>query len=207
MSLTNTDVDYIFDPKLQTQEFLQYELEYPVPANTLPIEQYHRVMYTNGSAQPAIGTKHQYSAACTVVSGYMEDNTFCPLHTFTQTLGDCTAHLAELKALLIALEHTDPAQPMLIVCDLYYLNYWRQNLFRDSKSNTIKHRLLWGKVADLKDTLPNVHVVHTLGHQRVGIHMAGNTLADEAAKSAVAMAIVAAVTAQERNLMQTYGLL
>ncbi|KAJ1212479.1 hypothetical protein NDU88_000138 [Pleurodeles waltl] len=33
-----------------------------------------------------------------------------------------------------------------------------------------------------------------LGHQRVGIHVAGNTLADEAAKSAVATASVAAVT-------------
>ncbi|KAJ1091377.1 hypothetical protein NDU88_004504 [Pleurodeles waltl] len=171
-SLTATDVDYI-DPKLQTQEFLQYEVEYPVPANTLPIDQYHRVMYTDGSAQPAIGTKHQYSAACSVVSGYMEGDTFCPLHTFTQTLGDCTAQLAELKALLMALEHTDPAQPTLIVCDSYYcvqsfneyLHYWYQNGFRDSKDNTIKHRLLWGKVADLKETLPNVHVVHTLGHQ------------------------------------------
>ncbi|KAJ1192197.1 hypothetical protein NDU88_001509 [Pleurodeles waltl] len=61
-------------------------------------------------------------------------------------------------------------------------------------SNTIKHRLLWGKAADLKETLPNVHVVHTLGHQRIGIHVAGNTLADEAAKSAVAVAAVAAVT-------------
>ncbi|KAJ1174822.1 hypothetical protein NDU88_000113 [Pleurodeles waltl] len=144
-SLTATDVDYIFDPKLQTQEFLQYEIEYPVSANILPIEQYQRVMYTDGSAQPAIGTKHQYSAACAV--------------SFNE-----------------------------------YLHYWRQNGFRDSKDNTIQHRLLWGKVADLKETLPNVHVVHTLGHQRVGIHVAGNTLADEAAKSAVAVVAVAAVT-------------
>ncbi|KAJ1152888.1 hypothetical protein NDU88_005662 [Pleurodeles waltl] len=75
-----------------------------------------------------------------------------------------------------------------------YLHYWRLNGFRDSKGNTIKQRLLWGKVADLKETLPNVHVVHTLGHQHVGIHVAGNTLADEAAKSAVAVATVAAVT-------------
>ncbi|KAJ1081596.1 hypothetical protein NDU88_001775 [Pleurodeles waltl] len=51
-----------------------------------------------------------------------------------------------------------------------------------------------GKVPDLKETLPNVHVVHTLGHQRVGIHVAGNTLVDEAAKSAVATAAAAAVT-------------
>ncbi|KAJ1138407.1 hypothetical protein NDU88_004793 [Pleurodeles waltl] len=58
-SLTATDVDYIFDPKLQTQEFLQYEVEYPVPADTFPIDQYHAVMYTDGSVQPAIGTKHQ----------------------------------------------------------------------------------------------------------------------------------------------------
>ncbi|KAJ1149922.1 hypothetical protein NDU88_002721 [Pleurodeles waltl] len=49
-SLTATDVDYIFDPKLQTQEFLQYEIEYPVPAGTLPIDQYQVVMYTDGSA-------------------------------------------------------------------------------------------------------------------------------------------------------------
>ncbi|KAJ1142620.1 hypothetical protein NDU88_008933 [Pleurodeles waltl] len=147
-SLTATDVDYIFDPKLQTQEFLQYELEYPVPAYALPIEQYHRVMYTDGSAQPAIGKKHQYSAACAAIIGYMEDNTFCPLHTFTQTLGDYTVQLAELKALLMALEHTDPAQQTLIVCDSYYcvhsfneyLHYWHQNGFRVSKGNAIKHR-------------------------------------------------------------------
>ncbi|KAJ1117322.1 hypothetical protein NDU88_005522 [Pleurodeles waltl] len=123
-------------------------------------------------------------------------------HTFTQTLGDFTAQLAELKDLVMALEHTDPAQLTLIVCDSYYcvqafneyLHYWHQNGFRDSKGNTIKHRLLWGKVADLKKMLPNVHVVHTLGHQCIGIHIAGNTLADEAAKSAVATATVAAVT-------------
>ncbi|KAJ1181564.1 hypothetical protein NDU88_006769 [Pleurodeles waltl] len=206
-SLTATDVDYIFDPKLQTQEFLQYGVEYPVPANILPIHQYHRVMYTDGSAQPAIGTKHKYSAACAVVSGCMEGEKFCPLHTYTQTLGDCTAQLAGLKALLMALEHTDPAQPTLVVCDSYYcvqsfneyLHYWRQNGFRDSKSNTIKHRLLRGKVADLKETLPKVHVVHTLGHRRVGIHVAGNALADEAAKSAVAVATVAAVTRLSSN--------
>ncbi|KAJ1185896.1 hypothetical protein NDU88_002682 [Pleurodeles waltl] len=201
-SLTATDVDYIFDPKLQTQEFLQYEMEYPVPADTLPIDQYQVVMYTDGSAQPAVGTKQQYSAACAVVSGYMEGEKFCPQHTYTQTLGDCTAQLAELKALLFALEHADPAQLTLLVCDSYYcvqsfneyLHYWRLNGFRDSKGNTIKHRMLWGKVADLKELLPKVHVVHTLGHQRVGIHVAGNTLADEAAKSAVAVTTVAAVT-------------
>ncbi|KAJ1150936.1 hypothetical protein NDU88_003723 [Pleurodeles waltl] len=78
--------------------------------------------------------------------------------------------------------------------DNEYLHYWHQYGFRDSKGNTIKHRLLWGKVADLKEMLPNVHVVHTLGHQRVAIHVAGNVLADEAAKSAVAVAAVAAVT-------------
>ncbi|KAJ1201089.1 hypothetical protein NDU88_004905, partial [Pleurodeles waltl] len=201
-SLTATDVDYIFDPKLQTQEFLQYEIEYPVPADTLPIDQYQVVMYTNDSAQPAVGTKQQYSAACAVVSGHMEGEKFCPQHTYTQTLGDCTAQLAELKALLLGLEHTDLAQFTLLVCDLYYcvqsfneyLHYWWLNGFRDSKGNTIKHRLLWGKVADLKEMLPKVHVVHTLRHQRVGIHVAGNTLADEAAKSAVAVATVAAVT-------------
>ncbi|KAJ1088874.1 hypothetical protein NDU88_002028 [Pleurodeles waltl] len=65
-SLTATDVDYVFDPKLQTEEFLQYELEYPVPANTLPIEQYQILIYTDGSAHPAVGTKHQYSDSCAV---------------------------------------------------------------------------------------------------------------------------------------------
>ncbi|KAJ1109653.1 hypothetical protein NDU88_007013 [Pleurodeles waltl] len=159
-------------------------------------------MYTDGSAHPATSTKHQYSAACAVVSGYMEDNKLCPQYTFTQTLGDCTAQLAKLKALEMVLEHVDPALLTLVVCDSYYcvqsfneyLHYWHQNGFRDSKGNTIKHRLLWGKVADLKETLPNVHVVHTLGHQSVGIQVAVNTLADEVAKSAVAAATVAAVT-------------
>ncbi|XP_069097007.1 uncharacterized protein [Pleurodeles waltl] len=199
-SLTATGVDYIFYPQLQTQEFLQYEVEYPVPTDTLPIDQYQVVMYTKGSAQLAIGTKHQYSTACAVVSGYMEGEKFCPQHTYTQTLGDWSAQLAELKALLMALDHADLTQFTRIVCDSYYcgksfnkyLHYWRLNWFRDSKGKTIKHRLLWGKVADLEETLPKVHVVHTLGHQHVGIHVAGNTLADEAAKSAVAT--VAAVT-------------
>ncbi|KAJ1115856.1 hypothetical protein NDU88_004077 [Pleurodeles waltl] len=201
-SLTATDVDYVFDPKLQTQEFLQYEMEYPVPAGTLPIDQYQVVMYTDGSAQPAVGIKRQYSAACAVVSGTMEGDVFCPRHTYTKTLGDCTAQLAELKALLLALEHADPAILTLLVCDSYYfvqsfneyLHYWKMNGFRDSKGSTIKHKMLWGKVADLREMLPKVHVVHTLGHQRIGIHVAGNTLADEAAKSAVAVATVAAVT-------------
>ncbi|KAJ1143271.1 hypothetical protein NDU88_009581 [Pleurodeles waltl] len=129
----------------------------------------------------------------------MEGEVFCPRHTYTQSLEDCTAQLAELKALLLGLKHADPAILTLLVCDSYYcvqsfneyLHYWRMNGFRDSKGNTIKHKLLWGKVADLKETLPKVHVVHTLGHQRVGIHVAGNTLADEAAQSAVAAAIKA----------------
>ncbi|KAJ1197990.1 hypothetical protein NDU88_001834 [Pleurodeles waltl] len=132
----------------------------------------------------------------------MEVNKFCPQNTFTQTLGDCTAQLAELKVRVMALEHMDPAQLTLIACDSYcyvqsfneYLHYWHHNGFRDSKGNSIKHKLLWGKVADLKETLPNAHVVHTLGHQHVGIQVPGNTLADEAAKSAVATAAVAAVT-------------
>ncbi|KAJ1119965.1 hypothetical protein NDU88_008148 [Pleurodeles waltl] len=54
-SLTATDVDYIFDPKLQTQEFLQYQQEYPAPLNILPLDRYHTVIYTDGSAQPAVG--------------------------------------------------------------------------------------------------------------------------------------------------------
>ncbi|KAJ1136500.1 hypothetical protein NDU88_002916 [Pleurodeles waltl] len=93
-SLTATDVDYIFDPKLQTQEFLQYEVEYPVPADTLPIDQYQVVMYNDGSAQPAIGTKHQYLVACAVVSGSVEGEKFCPQHTYTQTLGDCNSTIS-----------------------------------------------------------------------------------------------------------------
>ncbi|KAJ1138414.1 hypothetical protein NDU88_004800 [Pleurodeles waltl] len=200
-SLIATDVDYVVDSKLQTQQFLQYELEYPVPANTLPIEQYHNIFYTDGSAQPAMGTKHQYSAAFAIMSGYMKDGKFHPQNTYTQAVGDCTAQLEELKALVMALKHTDPDQMTLIVCYSYYcvqsfnkyLHYWRQNGFRDSKGNTVKHRLMWGKVVDLKEMLPNVHVVHILGHQRVGIHVEGNSLADEAAKSAVAIASVALV--------------
>ncbi|KAJ1199404.1 hypothetical protein NDU88_003240 [Pleurodeles waltl] len=207
-SLTATDVDYVFDPRLQTQEFLQYEQEYPAPLHILPLDSSTTIIYTDGSAQPAVGTKHQYSAACAAVCGVLEDGVFHPHNTYTQTLGDCTAQLAELKALLLALEHTEAGSQTLIVCDSYYcvqsyngyLNHWKLNGFRDSKGNTIKHKMLWGRVADLKEKLPCVHVVHTLGHQRVGIHVAGNTLADEAAKASVATASVAAVTRSRTRL-------
>ncbi|KAJ1215135.1 hypothetical protein NDU88_002744, partial [Pleurodeles waltl] len=50
------------------------------------------------------------------------------------------------------------------------------------------------------DKLPCVHVVHTLGHQRVGVHVIGNILAEEVAKSAVATASVAAVTRSHTRL-------
>ncbi|KAJ1187715.1 hypothetical protein NDU88_004485 [Pleurodeles waltl] len=206
--LTATDVDYVFDPRLQTQEFLQYEQEYPAPLHILPLDSYNTIIYTDRSAQPAVGTKHQYSATGAAMCGIMEDGVFHPHNTYTQTLGDCTAQLAELKALLLALEHSEPGTQTLIVCDSYYcvqsyneyLNHWKLNGFRDSKGNTIKHKMLWGRVADLKDKLPSVHVVHTLGHQRVEIHVAGNTLADEAAKASVATASVAAVTRSRTRL-------
>ncbi|KAJ1134790.1 hypothetical protein NDU88_001237 [Pleurodeles waltl] len=183
-SLTATDVDYVFDPRLQTQEFLQYEQEYPAPIHILPIDSYDTIIYTDGSAQPAVGTKHQYSAACAAVCGTMEDGVFHPHNTYTQTLGDCTAQLAELKALLLALEHLEPGTLTLIVCDSYYcvqsyneyLNHWKLNEFRDSKGNTIKHKMLWGRVADLKDRLPC------------------------AAKATVATASVAAVTRSRTRL-------
>ncbi|KAJ1213742.1 hypothetical protein NDU88_001373 [Pleurodeles waltl] len=207
-SLTATDVDYVFDPRLQIQEFLQYEQEYPAPLHLLPLDSYNTIIYTDGSAQPAVGTKHQYSAACAAVCGVLEDGVFHPHNTYTQTLGDCTAQLAELKALLLALKHTEAGSQTLIVCDSYYciqsyseyLNHWKLNGFRDSKGNTIKHKMLWRRVADLKDKQPCVHVVHTLGHQRVGIHVADNTLADEAAKASVATAFVAAVTRSRTRL-------
>ncbi|KAJ1143767.1 hypothetical protein NDU88_010072 [Pleurodeles waltl] len=147
-SLTATDVDYMFDPRLQTQEFLQYEQEYLTPLNILPLDSYNTIIYTDGSAQPAVGTKHQYSAAFAAVCGVMEDRVFHPHNTYTQTLGDCTAQLAELKALFLALEHTEAGSQTLIVCDSYYcvqsyneyLYHWKLNGFRDSKGNTIKHK-------------------------------------------------------------------
>ncbi|KAJ1189734.1 hypothetical protein NDU88_006476 [Pleurodeles waltl] len=211
-SLTATDDDYVFDPRLQTQEFLQYEQEYPAPLNILPLDSYNTIIYTDGSAQPAVGTKYQYSEACAAVCGVMEDGVFHPHSTYTQTLWDCTAQLAELKALVLALEHTEAGSQTLVVCDSYYciqsyneyLDHWRLNGFRDSKGNTIKHTVLWGRVADLKDKLPCVHVVHTLGHQRVGMHVAGNTLADEVAKASVATASVAAVTRSRRDWIIKY---
>ncbi|KAJ1186872.1 hypothetical protein NDU88_003652 [Pleurodeles waltl] len=91
------------------------------------------------------------------------------------------------------LHELDP-EALSYVDDIYLTDDELLQHLRDSKGNTLKHRLLWGKVADLKETLPKVHVVHTLGHQRVGVHVAGNNLADVAAKSAVAVAAVAAVT-------------
>ncbi|KAJ1139867.1 hypothetical protein NDU88_006230 [Pleurodeles waltl] len=75
-----------------------------------------------------------------------------------------------------------------------------QEFLQDPKGNTIKHRTLWRRVADLKAKLPCVHETHTLGHQCVGVHVNGKTLADEAAKFAVAMASVAAVTHSQMRL-------
>ncbi|KAJ1152642.1 hypothetical protein NDU88_005417 [Pleurodeles waltl] len=75
--------------------------------------------------------------------------------------------------------------------NVLFLGYELLKILKVTPSNT---DLCRGKVVDLKETLPNVHVVHTLGHQRVGIHVAGNRQADEAAKSAVVTAAVAAVT-------------
>ncbi|KAJ1200146.1 hypothetical protein NDU88_003973 [Pleurodeles waltl] len=83
-SLTATDVDYVFDPRLQTQEFLQYEQEYPAPLHILPIDSYTTIIYTDELAQPAVGTKHQYSAACAAVCGIMEDGVFHPHNTYIQ---------------------------------------------------------------------------------------------------------------------------
>ncbi|KAJ1181003.1 hypothetical protein NDU88_006214 [Pleurodeles waltl] len=138
----------------------------------------------------------------------MKDGVFHPHNTYTQTLGDCTAQLAELKTLILALEKTETGRTTLIVCDSYYcvqsyndyLNHWKLNGFRDSKGNTIKHKTLWGRVADLKDKPLCVHVVHTLGHQRIGVHVISNTLAADAAKSAVAAASVTAVTRSHTRL-------
>lgn len=42
--------------------------------------------------------------------------------------------------------------------------------------------------------LAMAHAIHTLRHQRVGIHVAGNSLADEATKATVFTAAVAAIT-------------
>ncbi|KAJ1097479.1 hypothetical protein NDU88_002597, partial [Pleurodeles waltl] len=70
----------------------------------------------------------------------------------------------------------------------------------DSKGNTIKHKTFRGRVADLKDKLQCVHVVYTQGHQHVGVHVICNTLADEAAKSAVATDYVAVVTHSQMKL-------
>ncbi|XP_069063631.1 prospero homeobox protein 1-like [Pleurodeles waltl] len=81
-----------------------------------------------------------------------------------------------------------------------HLHYWRQIGFRDSKGNTIKHKLLWGKEMELKEMLPNTHVVHTKGHKRVEIQVAINTLADEAAKPKVATSSVAVITCSRTRL-------
>ena len=51
----------------------------------------------------------------------------------------------------------------------------------------------------LKDTLPHVHVQHTLGHQREGIHAVGNSAADTAAKAAVATIPTVKIAAVTRS--------
>lgn len=110
-SLTSTDVNFIFDPSLQTQDFLQYEYFHPPPLSSLLLDQYRCIIYKDGSAQPAIGSKHAYSAACAIVAGSIVDGDFKSSLVHTQSLGDCTAQLTELGALVLALEFADPKIP------------------------------------------------------------------------------------------------
>ncbi|XP_078540649.1 uncharacterized protein LOC144826120 [Lissotriton helveticus] len=207
-SLTSPDVTFIFDASLQSQEFLQYEFVHPVPLAMRPLEDFHCIIYTDGSAQVAHGSKHAYISACAIVVGAMVNDEFKSRVVHKQTLGDCTAQLAELRALMLALEYADPSVTTLIVSDSDYcvqsynenLFFWIQNDFRDSKGSTIKHKMIWVRVAELKEQLPLAFVIHTLGHQREGVHAVGNSLADEAAKSAVSTYLVAAVTRSKSKI-------
>ncbi|XP_078533978.1 uncharacterized protein LOC144820264 [Lissotriton helveticus] len=207
-SLTSSDVTFVFDASLRSQEYLQYEFVHPAPLAMRPLEDFHCIIYTDGSAQVVHGSKHAHVSACAIVVGAMVNDEFKSRVVHTQTLGDCTAQLAELRALLLALEYADPSVRTLIVSDSYYcvqsynenLFFWIQNDFRDSKGSTIKHKMIWVRVAELKEQLPLVFVIHTLGHQRVGVHAVGNSLADEAAKSAVSTYLVAAVTRSKSKI-------
>ncbi|XP_078528055.1 uncharacterized protein LOC144804770 [Lissotriton helveticus] len=207
-SLAATDVVYEFDPNLKTQEFLQYEYECPLPIEILPFEEYGSIIYTDGSAQPAVGGKQAYSAACAIVKGRWHNGKFRPLVTKTQSLGDCSAQRAELVAFKMALENSDREFPTLIVCDSFYcvqsyneyLQNWVENGFKDAKGGTIKHKMLWEQVVLLQKELQKTHVIHTLSHQRDGVHVAGNSLADEAAKAAVQTASVAAITRSQTKI-------
>ncbi|XP_078540682.1 uncharacterized protein LOC144826163 [Lissotriton helveticus] len=201
-SLTSLDVTFLFDASLQSQEFLLYEFVHTAPLTMRPLEEFNCIIYTDGSAQVAHRSKHAYVFACAIVVGTIVNDEFKSEVVHTQTLGDCTAQLAELRALMLALEYADRSVTTLIVSDSYYcvqsyndnLHFWIQNDFRDSKGSTIKHKMIWVRVAELKERLSLVFVIHTLGHQRVGVHAVGNSLADEAAKSAVSSCLVAAVT-------------
>ncbi|XP_078528026.1 uncharacterized protein LOC144804150 [Lissotriton helveticus] len=207
-SLTSSDVTFVFDASLRSQEYLQYEFVHPAPLAMRPLEDFHCIIYTDGSAQVAHGSKHAYVSACTIVVGAMVNDKFKSRVVHTQTLGDCTAQLAELRALMLSLEYADPSVTTLIVSDSYYcvqsynenLFFWIQNDFHDSKGSTKKHKMIWVRVAELKEQLPLVFVIHTLGHQRVGVYAVGNSLADEAAKSAVSTYLVAAVTRSKSKI-------
>ncbi|XP_078518955.1 uncharacterized protein LOC144784156 [Lissotriton helveticus] len=207
-SLTSQDVMFIFNASLRSQEYLQYEFVHPAPLAMRPLEDLHCIIYTDGSAQVAHGSKHAYVSACAIVVGAMVNDEFKSSVVHTRTLGDCTAQLAELRALMLALEYADPSVTTLIVSDSYYcvqsynekLFFWIQNDFRDSKGSTMKHKMIWVRVAELKEKLPLVFVIHTLCHQRVGVHAVGNSLADEAAKSAVSKYLVAAVTRSKSKI-------
>ncbi|XP_078521656.1 uncharacterized protein LOC144790876 [Lissotriton helveticus] len=207
-SLTSPDVTFIFDASLQSQEFLQYEFVHPAPMTMRPLEDFHCIIYTDGSARVAHGSKHAYVSACAIVVGTMVNDEFKSDVVHTQTLGDCTAQLAELRSLMLALEYADPSVTTPIVSDSYYcvqsynenLFFWIQNDFRDSKGSTIKHKMIWVRVAELKEQLPLVYVIHSLGHQRLGVHSVGNSLADEAAKTAVSTYLVAAITRSKSKI-------
>ncbi|XP_078496618.1 uncharacterized protein LOC144752612 [Lissotriton helveticus] len=207
-SLTSPDVTFIFYASLQSQEFLQYEFVHSAPLTMRSLEDFHCIIYTDGSAQVAHGSKHAYSSGCAIVAGTMANGEFKSNVVHTQTLGDCTAQLSELRALMLALEYADPGVTTLIVSDSYYcvqsyndnLFFWTQNDYRDSKGSTIKHKMIWVRVAELKEQLPLVYAIHTFGYQRVGAHTVGNSLAEEAAKTAVSTYLVAAVTRSKSKI-------
>lgn len=54
--------------------------------------------------------------------------------------------------------------------------------------------MLWGHGAKIKACLPLTHVIHMLSHQHVGIHVVGNSMAEEVAKATVQIAVFAAIT-------------
>ncbi|XP_078541829.1 uncharacterized protein LOC144827359 [Lissotriton helveticus] len=197
-SITTDKVYYYFDPELEELKNLKYEKTYPLPIDILPLRHYACVIYTDGHAQPSVWGEHAYNPTCEITKEVWRGGILKPLLTKSHSVETNSELQTEIIALKMALDNADREFPTLIVSDSYFcvkaynkdLQTWIQNGYKDDTDAPIRQRLLWEQIALLKKELPKTHVTHSLSHQRDGVHVVGNSLAETAAAAATKSAPV-----------------